>query len=168
MRSMYAIPAATCEHQGRQTVHLKKNHTSMGYKTCTPQCSLLWRQTWAAMSTKFGNFKALPSPSFKKSSKLPANAELTQKRDVRKTTHQNASAAICAILKTAMFQVQGTVSKNPIISLNSPTVLASLFRLACRRMCHWYESCREKKQHCFKFPWLLLRKLIFLNFSSAL
>lgn len=51
----------------------------MGYKTRTPHRSLLWRQTWAAMSTKFGNFKALPSPSFKKSSKLPANAELRQR-----------------------------------------------------------------------------------------
>jgi len=67
------------------------------------------------MSTKFGNFRALPSPSFKKSSKLPANAKLTQQRDIRGTMaiHQDSRAAKCVILKTAMFRVQVDSFKKP-------------------------------------------------------
>lgn len=56
------------------------------------------------MSTKFGSFRALPSPSFKKSSKLPVNAEMTQYRNVRETMaiHQVGGATVCAILNTTV------------------------------------------------------------------
>lgn len=56
------------------------------------------------MSTKFGSFRALPSPSFKKSSKLPVNAEMTQYRNVRETMaiHQVGGAVIHAVRNTTM------------------------------------------------------------------